>query len=125
MDKKEAKYNTLFNKYIRESKTYFYYELKQTKANSISWNKIEHHQLEKLLAAEEHGLVWKLSDQDQRKKPFDGFSSPPQPAFVVIYFTDTFYMIPVKAFAYAKEHSGERTLTREFATDLSEKVIRT
>src|SRR5665213_2171919 len=93
MKKREAKYNTLFNKYLRESGMRGYFELKQTKAKSISWFCVQPHQLAGLFAAREGGFIWKLSDEDQRRKPFDCFSTPPLEAYIVIFFTDTFYCI--------------------------------
>lgn len=125
MKKREAKYQTLFNKYLRKTGMLGYFELKQTKAKSIPWSAIQPHQLAGLLAAREGGLVWKLSDEDQRRKPFDCFSVPALEAYVVVFFGATCCIIPIKTFLYAKDRSEDPSLSMEFAEDLAIKVIHT
>lgn len=93
MKKTEARWNTILNQYLREKKLYCFYELKQTTAKSFPFSKIEKHQWEGLEAMEKNGLVWKLSDEDQRQKPCDGFSIPPLPSYLVIKWPDGFYFI--------------------------------
>jgi len=98
MIKKEAKQQVIFNQYLREKRKerfYCYYELKIAKNGYFHFNNIELNQLEGLPATEKEGLVWKFSDQDQRKKPCDGISAPPLPSYIVICFVDTFYMIRI------------------------------
>lgn len=97
MKKREADFNVVFNKYLRAKGLHCYYELKQVKL-TLSYNAFEPQQLESLLAAQEHGLVYKFSDSDQRIKPFDGISAPPLPAFVVIKFSRIVYLIPIDKF---------------------------
>ena len=86
MIKKEAKWNTILNQYLREKKFYCFYELKQTELDYFPFSKIETVQYEGLQATEKNGLVWKLSDEDQREKPCDGMSIPPLPSYLVIKF---------------------------------------
>ncbi len=123
MSKVEAKWNTLLNKYFKEKKFFCYYELKQTKDNSFSFSKIETNQIEGLTATEESGMVWKLSDEDQRKKPCDGFSTPPLPSYLIIKWPDGFYLIRFKEILDMIER-GENKISKEQAKKIAEKIIR-
>lgn len=123
MSKVEAKWNTLLNKYFKEKKFFCYYELKQTKDNSFSFSKIETNQIEGLTATEESGMVWKLSDEDQRKKPCDGFSAPPLPSYLIIKWPDGFYLIRFKEILDMIER-GENKISKEQAKKIAEKIIR-
>lgn len=94
---RESKDNTILNQYLREKRKegfYCYYELKTARGNTFAFSKIEDNQDEGLPALKNEGLVWKLSDEDSRKKPCDGFSAPPLDAYLVIKFGNTFYFIP-------------------------------
>ncbi len=72
---------------------YCYYELKVAKGDRFTFSNIEDHQDTGLPALAKEGLVWKLSDEDSRKKPCDGFCTPPLPAYLVVKFKDKFYFI--------------------------------
>ena len=122
MIKREAKWNTLWNEYVRlcnRKGIYFYYELKQTEKDSLSYSAIEQHQIDGLLSLKKYGFVWKLSDQDQRQKPCDGINTPPLPSYLVIKFPDGFYMIEISVLMQEKNKS----LTVKRAREISEKVI--
>lgn len=123
MSKVEAKWNTLLNKYFKEKKFFCYYELKQTNDNSFSFSKIETNQIDGLTATEESGMVWKLSDEDQRKKPCDGFSTPPLPSYLIIKWPDGFYLIRFKEILDMIE-KGENKISKEQAKKIAEKIIR-
>lgn len=92
----ESKNNTVLNQYLREKRMYCYYELKVAKGGRFPFSKIEENQDEGLPALAKEGLVWKLSDEDMRRKPCDGFCAPPMPAYLVIKFGDKFYFINYK-----------------------------
>lgn len=123
MRKVEAKWNTVLNQYLREKRLYCYYELKQTNANTFSFSKIEQNQSEGLPATEAEGLVWKLSDEDQRKKPCDGFCTPPLPAYLIIKWPDGFYLI---RFILIEEmiKEGKVSIDKKTAEKISDKIIR-
>jgi hypothetical protein len=121
--KKEAKWNTILNQYLREKKFYCFYELKQTDLDYFPFSKIETVQYDGLQATEKNGLVWKLSDEDQREKPCDGMSIPPLPSYLVIKFKDGFYMIRFKEIVHLRE-LGIISVTRSLAEKLSEKIIK-
>ena len=123
MKKREAKHNTLFNKYLRKSGMQGYFELKQTKGNSIRWSCVEPHQMAGLLAAEQGGFIWKLSDEDQRRKPFDCFSAPPLKSYVVIFFPKAFHIILAVKFFKERGATDEPSLTRDVSFRLAERVI--
>lgn len=120
--KREAKATTIWNKYCRASRTYGIFELKQTTTDVFYLSNFEEHQLSSLLAVEQNGLVWKLSDADMREKPADVLSIPPLLAYVVIKFKTKFCMIPARKIVLAKA-SGHKYITEEQAEKLSTKVI--
>ncbi len=123
MKKKEAKWQTIWNQYLRETKIPGFFELKQTTKNSLPFSAIEIHQYDGLQATELSGLVWKLSDEDSRQKPCDAISIPPLPSYVVIKFPDAYYMIRIGEIVKLRENGGIG-LTVEQAGEVAEKVVR-
>ena len=118
----EAKSNTLLNQYLREKRFYCYYEIKVVKGKTFNFSKIEVNQDEGLPALENNGLVWKLSDEDSRKKPCDGFCTPPLPSYLALKFDSKFYMIRYSLITSLKE-AGFMSVTEEDAWIISDKVI--
>ena len=123
MIKREQKWNTILNQYFREKKFYCYYELKQTHTESFQFSKIEKVQWEGLPATEKNGLVWKLSDQDSRPKPIDGFSGPPLPAYLIIKFKDEFCFIRFEVIFNLRD-DGVISISRKQANEIAEKIIK-
>ncbi len=123
MSKKEAKWNTILNQYLREKKFYCYYELKQTDLDSFAFSKIRKVQGDGLPALEKSGLVWKLSDEDSREKPCDGMCTPPLPSYLVIKFKDGFYMIRYSEISRMRD-LGIISVQRSVAEKLAEKIIK-
>ncbi len=123
MKKVEAKFNTLLNQYLRVKKMYCYYELKQTDATTFPFSKIEKHQWEGLQATRKEGLVWKLSDEDQRQKPCDGFSSPPMMSYLIIKFPSGFYMIDILDLV-KMEKDGRYNITEKEAKEIAGMIIK-
>lgn len=121
--KKEAKWQAIWNHYLRETKIPGFFELKQTAKNSLPFSSIEIHQYEGLQATELSGLVWKLSDEDSRQKPCDALSIPPLPAYLVIKFPDAYYMIRIGEIVKLRE-AGGISITLEQAKKVAEKVVR-
>lgn len=123
MKKREAKWNTILNQYLREKKLYCYYELKQTITDKFIFSKIEKHQNESLIAMENNGLVWKFSDEDQRQKPCDGLFGPPLPSYLVIKFLDGFYFIRYEQIA-TMQQMGHKSINRDTAQAISQHIIK-
>jgi len=121
--KKEAKWQTVWNQYVREKKLYGFFELKQTDLESFPFSKIETVQYDGLQATEKNGLVWKFSDTDMRPKPCDSISIPPLPSYLVIKFKDGFYMIRFKKIVDLREEGGI-SIARSVAEKLAEKIIK-
>lgn len=124
MIKREAYWQTIFNQYLREKKWYGYFELKQTKANTFPFAKIEDCQWIGLQACEQYGLVWKLSDQDMREKPCDTIAIPPLPAYLVIKFADGFYIIKFSEIVKMRE-AGDKSISKSRASLVADRVIHT
>lgn len=121
--KREQKWNTLLNQYLKEKKFYCYYELKQTDLDTFAFSKIRKVQDEGLYALEKNGLVWKLSDEDSRPKPADGFSTPPLPAYLIIKFKDEFCFIRYNKIMELK-YDGVVSIAKSKAEELSDKIIK-
>ena len=121
--KKEQKWNTLLNQYLREKKFYCYYELKQTMTESFQFGKIEKVQWEGLQSTEKNGLVWKWSDEISRPKPCDGVSIPPLPSYLIIKFKDEFCCIRFNEILKLREE-GVISISRLTAEELSEIIIK-
>jgi hypothetical protein len=121
--KKEASYNSVLNRYFRETKFYCYYELKATNTESFQFSKIRKCQGEGLPALEKNGLVWKLSDEDSRAKPCDGMSTPPLPSYLIIKFKDGFYFIRYEKIV-KMQFEGIISISRSRAESLSEKIVK-
>lgn len=125
---KESTSNTLLNRYLRETRLYCYYELKVCGGLTFNFAKIEIHQDEGLPALEKEGFVWKLSDEDSRRKPCDGFCAPPLPAYLVIRFVggppgdDRFCFIRYEKIQEMRA-AGKRSISRQEALDVAEKVV--
>ena len=122
MKKREASFQTIFTKYLRETQMQGHFELKQTTGARFLYSKIEEHQIAGLLAGEQRGLVWKYSDEDSRQKPFDCSCMPPMPGYVVIKYPGLFCIIPIKKI-WAEIRRGEKSLIAAHACDLAVKVI--
>lgn len=121
--KKEAKWQTIFNQYLKEKSLYGFFELKQTMTDSFQFAKIEKVQWEGLQATEKNGMVWKLSDEISRPKPCDAFSIPPLPSYLVIKFKDEFCLIRFKEIVKLRD-KGVISINRSMAEKLSEKIIK-
>lgn len=122
MKKQESKSQTVWNQYLRETRLPGFFELKEAKGNSLPFSKIEIHQYDGLQATEKSGLVWKLSDEDRRQKPCDCISIPPLPSYLVIKFTDAFYMIRIGEIVKLREEGGI-SITLEQARQIAEKIV--
>ncbi len=122
MKKTEARWQTVWNHYLREYGIRGFFELKHTDSNSFAFNKIEVHQYEGLQATEKNGLVWKLSDEDRRQKPCDAISIPALPSYLVIKFPDAYYMIRIAEIVKMKEN-GAISIARECAEKIAERII--
>lgn len=119
----EAKYQTIFNQYLREKKMHGFFELKQTELEIFAFSKIETVQWEGLKATEKNGLVWKLSDEDQRQKPCDCLSVPPLASYLVIKFKDGFYVIRFQKIIDLRDE-GNISISRVDAEKIAEKIIK-
>lgn len=123
MRKVEAKWNTVLNQYLREKKMYCFYELKQTNKETFPLSEIREVQWEGLLATEENGLVWKLSDEISRPAPCDGMSIPPLPSYLIIKFKDGFYFIRFNKITKLRKQ-GIKSVSRSKAEEMSTKIIK-
>ncbi len=123
MVRREAADTILWNHYCKQKKIYGIFELKHCENRRFNFSAFEPHQIDSLMACEEEGLVWKLSDADQRKKPADMISVPFYPAYVVIRFPEGFVMIRITDFVKFMNQSSETFITYEDAKKIATKII--
>lgn len=123
MIKREAKWQTIFNQYLREAKIPGFFELKQTTNDIFPFSRIEQIQYDGLQATEKNGLVWKLSDDDPREKPCDCLSVPPLPSYLVIKFPDAYYMIRINTIVEMRD-IGAIGISQKSAEQVAYKIIR-
>lgn len=119
---KENKSQIIFNQYLREKHLHGFFELKVAKGGTFNLNDIEENQFEGLQATEKNGLVWKLSDEDRRKKPCDTLCIPALPSYLVIQFKKVFFLIRFQKIVNLRE-SGAVSISRKNALEIAEKVI--
>lgn len=123
MKSDEAGMTTKLNNYLREKKFYCYYEMKFSGGATFSFGNIRKCQWEGLQAAERNGFIWKLSDETSRPKPFDGFSTPPLPAYLVVFFHRVgFFFIRFNKIVAMRE-DGAISISRSKAQSIAEKII--
>lgn len=121
--KREAKITQLWNQYCRKEQLFGVFELKQVQGDKFYFFAFEPHQIDSLMAVEEGGLVWKLSDLDFRKKPADVISLPPSPAFVVVKYPDAFVMIRINEFVNFMNNTQNSFMTYKEARNIATKIV--
>ena len=121
MLKAEAKFQTEFNKYLRDVyKKTCAVELKHTRGkSSLPFNEVKDHQIRALQIVNRGVFAYKISDFDMGYKPFDGFCLAGERAFIVIKYPSFFCMIPVETFVLERDRSTRKSLTASRARDLS------
>lgn len=124
--RKEAKHQILWSKYVQNQNKkgkYFYYELKQTRVDYFPFDSFEEQQIPSLLALQNNGFCYKMSDADTRLKPCDGMSLPPLPSYVVVKYPKAFIMISINNFIHTRDTNKRKSLTYEKALSIAHKVI--
>ncbi len=120
MKKREAKWNSIFNHWIKEKyKRTACFELKQTETGSLPFSAVKDHQIQALLAASGKGLVFKIPDGSFTQSPFDTFSLFNVSAYVVIKYPESFEIITIDNFIYERDRSKRKSLTYERAKAIS------
>lgn len=119
MNKREAKFNTLYNSWARNIyKRTHAYELKQTIRSSIAYSLLEKHQEDWLLTVKTNVAVFKIPDLGNIN-PFDGFCLANAPAFVVVLFqkTKVFYLIDIENWIHYRDRKAKRKSLTEGEAD--------
>jgi penicillin-binding protein-related factor A (putative recombinase) len=116
--KREAKFNSLFNKWLKNVyKRTGAFELKQCDT-SLPFSDVKPHQVEALQQVRHGTLVYKIPDAGFQN-PFDCFCMSEQPAYVVIKFTKGVAIVPIDTFVLESQRSKRRSLTWDRAKELS------
>lgn len=120
---KEKDFTVIFEKYVRIKKLHGVFELKKTDTDSILFSSVKDHQLESLIAVQESGFMWKISDADPRRKPFDLIATPRLVGYVVIKYNKITCIIPVNNFIFERDKSKRKSLTVERAKEISTYIL--
>lgn len=125
MIKREAQFSQRFANWLRSSPQMSGpYELKQTTKDSLPFSCVAEHQLNALLACNsDKGFWYKISDQSQGIKPFDGIYYRNSPAWIVIKYPRFFVIIGIQTFIFEKKRSKRKSLTAERAKEISVKTV--
>lgn len=133
MIKSEAKFQTLFNHWLRarffvdnpERNGGYAFELKHTRGKpSLPFSALEDHQLNSLLTATYGTFIYKISDESQGYKPFDCFALRLCPAYIVICYPSFFVLITVENFIEEKKRSKTKSLIGIRAKEIGEIVVK-
>ena len=116
--KREAKFNTIFNKWLKQARRTGLYELKQTTGNSIPFASVVPHQVDALYNVKHSTLVYKIPDVGYQN-PADCFSLSEQEACVVLKFPGAFYLIDIDTWIHESEYSERKSITHMRAKELS------
>ena len=121
MNKSEAKFQTKFNKWVREVyKKTAAYELKHTRGkSSFPFRELKEHQIRALQIVRRGVLAYKIPDDSFSFKPFDCFVLAGERAYVVIKYPKFFCLIDIETFVLEKERSKRASLTASRASELS------
>lgn len=122
MIKKEAKFiSSVFHPWLRAHPMHSApFEFKQTKEFRIPFSSVSEHQLNALMACKSNkGFFYKVSDESQGYKPFDGFYFRNSPAYIVIKFPHRFDVIDVETFIMEKNASDSKSLTSKRSLEIS------
>lgn len=125
MQKREANFTILFRHWLKANPMRSSaFELKQTRTDSLAFNKIQEHQLIALQAAKgEHGLLHKISDESSGFKPCDLVYLRASGAYVVIKYPRSFSIIDVDGFIIERDISFRKSLTEERAKQIASLVV--
>jgi penicillin-binding protein-related factor A (putative recombinase) len=121
MERREAKFNTIFNHWLKANPITGAFELKQTTMDALPYTNLATHQEQSLLNVSRGTLVYKIPDLGMQN-PFDCFCLNRQQAFVVILYqkSKTFYMIPIGNFIFYRDNRAKRkSLTEKEAKEIA------
>ena len=121
--KKEAKFNTFFNHWLKEVyKKTGAYELKQVE-HMMPFDAVVPHQILALQNVRHNTFVWKIPDAGYQN-PFDTFCLNEMPAYVVIKFKSFFVLIDVDTFVLEKKRSARKSLLASRAQEIATVTVR-
>lgn len=122
--KREAKFQTIFNKWVLNVfKKTAAFELKQTVNDRLPFSRLKDHQAAALWNAKHNMLTYKLVDCGYQN-PFDSVSLKCVPAYVVIRYQQFFCLIDIDAFIKEGDESEEKSLTSARAKEIAEMCVK-
>lgn len=123
---RESKFTILFRHWLRANPRYSAaFELKQTQRDYISFNAVQPHQIAALMAVQNQGLLYKISDETRGFKPFDLFYMRNEEAYVVIKYPLGFVLVDVGVFVEEKKKNKKKSLKWKRAKEIAAEVVET
>ncbi len=118
MKKREAQFQSKFNRWlIYNWFSSAVFELKVATGKSLPFSAVKNHQEVSLMQTKSAKFIYKISDFDRMKKPFDSFCLYKTKAYIVIMFyrrgNKAFYMIDIDKFIEERILSKRKSLTEE------------
>jgi len=123
MKKPEAKFCAIYQQYLMSDKHNLpahAWEAKHSRGkDNIPFADIEPHQIASLLASNsDKGLCHKISDMSVEQKPYDGFFYRNSPAYMIMAYTGTFYIISIHNLVHEMSDSKRKSLTKDRAEQI-------
>lgn len=117
---KEKVFQIKFNQWLKHvHKKTGAFELKVARGVSLPFYMMKKHQEDALYSVKRGLFVYKIPDDSMGYKPFDCFSLVDVPAFVVILFKKTFYLIDIDDWFRGKVESKKSSITEEEVMNIS------
>ena len=125
MIKREASFTLTFRHWLRANPLFntTWWEAKQTRTNSISFNCVKEHQLNWLLACKHGQTNYKVPDDSQGIKPVDGIYSNHTDSIIAIKYPSFFCIIDVDAFIKERDKGTRKSLTGDTARLIADRVV--
>jgi hypothetical protein len=119
MQKREARFNTLFNHWVKNVfKKTAAFELKQAVNGRLPFSALKPHQAEALDSVRTGVLAYKIPDVGYQT-PFDGFCMAGESSYVVINYSDFFCLIDIDVFMLESKINEEKSLTADRAKEIA------
>lgn len=114
----KTKQKEIVNQYFAQAEMNCAYETKVSKDDKLELSQVADHQVHSLYAVKHGTFHYKISDESQGYKPFDGFSFHKKPAYVVAVYKKFFALIDIDVFL-----AQEKAISADTALDLADIIV--
>lgn len=119
MQKKEAPKTTKWQRWYKQNvgKTCAF-EPKDSRGKPIPFKSVVRHQRNWLMAVKTGCAIYKIPDAGFFN-PFDGFCLAGEPAWVVLFYDNNFYMIDIEVFLHEEKISKTKSIVENRAKEIA------